>query len=136
MNKVSQFSFLLSSMCFHSINILFFLLNNSILVLTFFNGQTRRKDCCFSPKINVNSQKANAGKALLQRLIIPADIQEEITPNKICDFVHFLFQQASINKKSIPFTEGQFHKIPLEKNNESSKECSLFSIHPIEYSID
>lgn len=105
-------------MCFHqinSINFLFILSFTSISALKFFSGRTNKKDCCISPKINVNSQKANAGKDLLQRLIIPADTHEEITPEKMCDLMHFLFQQASINKKPIPFIEGDFHEIPLER---------------------
>ena len=98
-------------MSFHQINLinfLFFSLISSIISLNLFSGRTSNKECCIPPNVNVNSQKANAGKDLLERLIIPTETQEEITPEEICDFVHFLFQQASMNNKPVPFTEGDF----------------------------
>lgn len=99
-------------MSFHQMNSIdfffFFILTSSISGLKFLNGLGNKKDCCIAPKTNVNSQKANAGKELLQRLTIQSDIHEEVTPEKMCYFVHFLFQQASINKKPIKFSKGMF----------------------------
>jgi hypothetical protein len=54
----------------------------------------------------VDSKKANLGKDFFRQLIINSDISEEVNPDNICNLMHFLFQQASINNKSITFTEG------------------------------
>ena len=111
-NKKKTNLFFLLRLCLMSFNrinsiyFFFFILTASISGLKVFNRLTTKKDCCIAPKTNINSEKANAGKELLQRLAAQSDMHEEVTPEKMCHFVHFLFQQASINKKSISLYEG------------------------------
>ena len=73
-------------------------LNENLLKVL--SGFINKKDCCIAPKTNVDSQQANAGKELLQRLTVQSDMHAEITSEKMCHFVHFLFQQASNNNKT------------------------------------
>ncbi len=67
---------------------------------------TITKNCCIPPKTNVNSKRANAGRDLLRQLTVEADIHDEVHPENMCNIMHFLFQQASLNKKLVSFTEG------------------------------
>jgi hypothetical protein len=76
----------------------FFRSRNKGLIIT--------KNCCIPPKTNVNSKRANSGKDILRQLTIDSDLREEVNPEKMCNLMHFLFQQASLNKKLVSFTEG------------------------------
>ncbi len=69
-------------------------------------GSIISKNCCILPKMYVDSKKANLGKDFFRQLTIKSDLYEEVNPENICNLMHFLFQQASINNKSIIFKEG------------------------------
>jgi hypothetical protein len=98
-------------------NSIFFIL---ILLLSFVNDtfelfrshikhdirQNSSEECCIPPKLNINSKKSNLGKDFLRQLTIPSDLDPTINLENICNLMHFLFQQASINNKPIIFTEG------------------------------
>ncbi len=73
-------------------------------------------ECCVSSKLNVGSKKANTGREFFRKLATEADSYKEITPENMCNLIHFLIQQASLNNKSITFTKGQ-------------PQCQLF--HPL-----
>ncbi len=103
------------SICFQSMNLIFFilifLLSFPIDVFGFFRSRTKirpivTKDCCIPPKINIDSKKANYGRDFFRQLTINSDLYDEVNPENMCHLMHFLFQQASINNKSILFTEG------------------------------
>ncbi len=94
-------------------NSLFFLLILlsffTIYTSGFFRSRTKSensKNCCILPKMYVDSTKANLGKDFFRQLTIKSDLYEEINPENICNLMHFLFQQTSINNKSRIFTEG------------------------------
>ena len=63
-------------------------------------------DCCVSSKLNVGAKKANNGRDFFRRLSTEADSYKEINPENMCNLIHFLIQQASLNNKSITFTKG------------------------------
>jgi len=56
--------------------------------------------------MNINAQKANHGKDFLRQLTINSDLYEKANPENMCNLMHFLFQQASINNKPFLGTEG------------------------------
>jgi len=56
--------------------------------------------------MNINSQKANHGKDFLRQLTINSDLYEEANPENMCNLIHFLIQQSSLNNKSVTFTKG------------------------------
>jgi hypothetical protein len=56
--------------------------------------------------MSIDSTKANHGKDFFRQLTIKSDLYEEVNPENICNLMHFLFQQASINNKSITLKEG------------------------------
>jgi hypothetical protein len=90
-------------------NKIFFLLILFLSLTSQTNGFYRnrsKKNCCIPPKTNVNSKRANSGKNLLRQLTIESDLREEVNPENMCNLMHFLFQQASLNKKLVSFTEG------------------------------
>ena len=102
-------------MLFNQINSIYFFLlfffislTSSIYGFKFLSRLGNKKDCCIAPKVNVNAENANAGKELLQRLTVQSDIHEEVTPEKMCQFVHFLVQQASIKKKPVSVYESEY----------------------------
>ena len=63
-------------------------------------------ECCVSSKLNVGSKKANIGRDFFRRLSTDVDSYKEISPENMCNLIHFLIQQASLNNKSITFTKG------------------------------
>ncbi|CAF0958598.1 unnamed protein product [Adineta ricciae] len=65
-------------------------------------------ECCVSSKINVGAKKANNGRDFFRRLATEDDAYKLITPENMCNLMHFFIQQASLNNKSITFTKGMF----------------------------
>ena len=63
-------------------------------------------ECCVSSKINVGAKKANHGRDFFRRLATEDDAYKLITPENMCNLMHFFIQQASLNNKSITFTKG------------------------------
>ena len=118
--------FSLSSMCgrfFRLAELLFVIFTFTLLLRDtdeLFFGQSdvpnsRKKSCCVPPKINIDSKKANRGREFLERL---ATESKTVTPDDICHWMHFLFQQATINPKpappgrSYPVETSRFRYVP------------------------
>lgn len=70
--------------------------------------RTTSDPCCVPSKLNVASKKANNGQEFFRRLSRDDDSYKEITPDNMCNLVHFFIQQASLNNQSISFTKGMF----------------------------
>ena len=58
------------------------------------------RSCCKPPNVIVDSKRSNRGQDLVKRLVMDPNSVPSLTPDHICDFVHFLFQQMPIDKKS------------------------------------
>ncbi len=63
-------------------------------------------ECCVSSKLNVASKKANNGRDFFRRLSTEVDSYKQVNPENMCNLIHFLIQQATLNNKSITFTKG------------------------------
>jgi hypothetical protein len=63
-------------------------------------------ECCVSSKLNVAAKKANNGRDFFRRLSTEADSYKEINPENMCNLIHLLIQQASLNNQSVTFTKG------------------------------
>jgi hypothetical protein len=63
-------------------------------------------ECCVSSKLNVASKKANNGRDFFRRLSTEADSYKQVNPENMCNLIHFLIQEASLNNKSVTFTKG------------------------------
>ena len=91
-------------------NPVIFLLLLLPVVCTESRWQPSAKDeCCVSSKLNVGAKKANSGRTFFRRLSSSADdadAYKEINPENMCNLIHFLIQQASLNRKPITFTKG------------------------------
>jgi hypothetical protein len=70
--------------------------------------RTTSDECCVSSKLNVGSKKANNGRDFFRRLSTDVDSYKEVNPENMCNLIHFLIQQASLNNKSVTFTKGMF----------------------------
>lgn len=71
------------------------------------DGTKSSKECCVLPKINVDWRKANLGRDFFRQLTVNSDASgETTTPDNMCNLIHFLFQQASMNKKPVTISEG------------------------------
>jgi hypothetical protein len=68
--------------------------------------RTTSGECCVSSKLNVGSKKANNGQEFFRRLSTDVDSYKAINPENMCNLIHFLIQQASLNNKSVTFTKG------------------------------
>jgi len=71
-----------------------------------FKKRTTSDECCVSSKLNVGSKKANNGRDFFRRLSTNVDSYKEINPENMCNLIHFLIQQSSLNNKSVTFTKG------------------------------
>jgi hypothetical protein len=69
--------------------------------------RTMSDECCVSSKLNVAGKKANNGRDFFRQLSMNADSYKEINPENMCNLIHFLIQQASLNNKSVTFTKGR-----------------------------
>ncbi|UJR24925.1 hypothetical protein I4U23_006289 [Adineta vaga] len=65
-------------------------------------------DCCVSSKINVASKKANNGRDFFHQLATNRSSYKQINPENMCNLIHFLIQQSSLNNQSVTFTKGMF----------------------------
>lgn len=63
--------------------------------------------CCVSSKLNVGAKKANSGRDFFRRLATEPDSHKLVNPDNMCNLIHFLIQQATLNNKSITFTKGK-----------------------------
>lgn len=91
--------------------IVFFVLPLVTETLNLFNYQrdktdTKVDECCVSSKLNVAAKKANQGRDFFRNLSTKSDSYKEINPQNMCNLIHFLIQQASLNSKSVSFTKG------------------------------
>ncbi|CAF1584185.1 unnamed protein product [Adineta ricciae] len=66
------------------------------------------KECCVLPKVNVDWRKANLGRDFFRQLTVNSDASEETTYDDMCSLIHFLFQQASMNKKPVTVVDELF----------------------------
>ena len=101
-------------------------------------SSSSERECCVLPKDNVNANRANQGEQFFRELATLKKFNEEIAEEKMCNLMHFLFQQASLNNKPIDFSQG----LGIEKKLRCKcdvfflfKECSFFLIHQIKSSI-
>jgi len=69
--------------------------------------RTMSDECCVSSKLNVAGKKANNGRDFFRQLSTNGDSYKEINPENMCNLIHFLIQQASLNNKSVTFTKGR-----------------------------
>jgi hypothetical protein len=77
--------------------------------------RTESDECCVSSKLNVGSKKANNGRDFFRRLSTNVDSYKEVNPENMCNLIHFLIQQASLNNKSVTFTKGKNKILMLNK---------------------
>ncbi|CAF2457689.1 unnamed protein product [Rotaria sp. Silwood2] len=80
-----------------------------------FHHQSRTKrtatnECCVSSKLNVAAKKANNGRHFFRQLATEADSYKLVNPENMCNLIHFLIQQASLNNKPVSFAKGKFYK--------------------------
>jgi hypothetical protein len=68
--------------------------------------RTTLDECCVPSKLNVGSKKANNGRDFFHQLSTNADSYKEVNPENMCNLIHFLIQQSSLNNKSVTFTKG------------------------------
>jgi len=68
--------------------------------------RTTSDECCVPSKLNVGSKKANNGRDFFRQLSTNADSYKEVNPENMCNLIHFLIQQSSLNNKSVTFTKG------------------------------
>ena len=66
-------------------------------------------ECCVPSKLNVGSKKANNGREFFRHLSTEDDSYKEVNPENMCNLIHFLIQEASLNNKSVTFTKGILH---------------------------
>ena len=74
-------------------------------------------ECCVSSKLNVGSKKANSGRNFFRQLSSDVDSYKAVNPENMCNLIHFLIQQATLNNKSITFTKGIRKEVFLYKTN-------------------
>ncbi|CAF4709028.1 unnamed protein product [Rotaria sp. Silwood1] len=70
--------------------------------------RTTTDECCVSAKLNVGAKKSNNGRDFFRRLSSQSDSYKEVNPENMCNLIHFLIQEASLNNKSVTFTKGMF----------------------------
>ncbi|CAF3156024.1 unnamed protein product [Rotaria socialis] len=70
--------------------------------------RTATDECCVSSKLNVGAKKANNGRNFFRQLATETDSYKLINPDNMCNLIHFLIQQASLNNKPISFGKGMF----------------------------
>lgn len=70
-------------------------------------------ECCVSSKLNVGSKKANNGREFFRQLSSNNDGYKQINPENMCNLIHFLIQQATLNNQSITFTKGMKIKVRI-----------------------
>ncbi|CAF4976474.1 unnamed protein product, partial [Rotaria sp. Silwood1] len=94
-----------------SIFFLVLLLTKTESFTQFHQSRTKRattNDCCISAKLNVAAKKANSGRNFFQQLATEANSHTLVKPENMCNLIHFLIQQASLNNKSVSFGKGMF----------------------------
>lgn len=83
-----------------SIMLVFFVIDGSSgLFFTSKEGKSDKK-CCKQPNLVADSTKANRGRALMKNLFTDPSTVPDLNPSDICDFMHFLFQQMTIERKT------------------------------------
>lgn len=62
--------------------------------------------CCILAKSNINESRANLGRKFFTELIQDNDSHKNVNEENMCSLIHFLLQQATLNRKSVEFSRG------------------------------